>query len=96
VLFPAGNPVGQLQLGGCAGTLNGLVMLCALSTPYAADGSGFIQGGRPGFTGAVQANIQTIVAYLGSLGTSKRLGSAAYFGGPDNELPIEHMPRGGL
>ena len=86
VLFPSGAPVGQLQLGGCIGTLNGMLMGCGLGTPYAQDGSGFAQGGRPGFTGAVVANIQTIVAYLSNFVT-----------GEDGRVRLAlHLPRGGL
>jgi hypothetical protein len=48
VTSPTGNPSGALQLGPQLGTFNNLVGIAALFTPYAADGNGFLQGGRPG------------------------------------------------
>jgi hypothetical protein len=48
VTSPSGSPVGAFQVGPELGTFNNIVGLAALFTPYAANGDGFLQGGRPG------------------------------------------------
>ena len=81
--------MGSLQLGGCAGTLNGIVAFCALSTPFASDGSGYVQGGSPGLTLAVAVNVQAIVANFAQL-----TGHSAGRMGVDSSSDLN--PRGGL
>ena len=55
---------GSVQVGGILGTMNDILGLGVLSTPWAADGSGYIQGGRPGATFAAVVNVQALVAQL--------------------------------
>jgi hypothetical protein len=87
VALPGSNPVGQFQIGGEIGTLNGVIGLGILSTPYAADGSGFAQGGHPGTTFAAMFNVQAIVADFAALAAKKE----------DLAVPaIPRLPRGGL
>ena len=81
-ILPGAGPVGALQIGGELGTLNGIVGLGILATPYAVDGSGFAQGGSPGTTFAAMVNVAAITAYLTS--SSPLLGAE------------ERLPRGGL
>ena len=38
---------GALQFGGKLGTLNGIIGVALLATPFSTDGSGFAQGGSP-------------------------------------------------
>ncbi len=75
---------GSLQVGGILGTMNGLIGLGALATPYAADGSGFVQGGRPGVTWAAVMNVQALVAELASAPAGRMM------------LAAPPPPRGGL
>ena len=83
VVLPGAGPVGVLQLGGEIGTLNGIIGLGILSTPYAVDGSGFAQGGNPGTTFAGMFNVAALTAYLTTPKTTA-------LGFP------ERLPRGGM
>ena len=64
VVLPGSGPVGALQIGGEIGTMNGIIGLGILTTPYTADGQGWTQGGRPGTTFAGMLNVQAIVSYF--------------------------------
>jgi hypothetical protein len=87
VALPGGaGPVGTLQLGGEIGTMNGIIGVGLLATPYTANGQGFLQGGGPGFAVAGMLNVTAIAAYLST-------GSAAAEG-KDKLTP--RLPRGGL
>lgn len=81
-MLSGGTPVGALQVGGELGTLDGIVGLGILSTPYTAAGGGWAQGGRPGTTFAGMLNISAIVAYFSPPG-----------GGTEVRM---RLPRGGL
>lgn len=48
VISPSGGPAGALQVAPMLGTMNDMFAIGPILTPYAADGSGFLQGGRPG------------------------------------------------
>ena len=78
VVLPGAGPVGELQVGGEIGTLNGIFGIAILGTPYAVDGSGFAQGGSPGTTFGAMVNVAALTAYLtsspkGELGGPERL-----------------------
>lgn len=64
VLLNGAAPAGVLQIGGEIGTLNGIIGLGILCTPYAVNGGGFLQGGNPGVTWAGVFNVQALVSYL--------------------------------
>jgi hypothetical protein len=83
VVLPGSSPVGALQLGGEIGTLNGIISLAILCTPYAVDGSGFAQGGNPGTTFGAMINVAAITSYL-------TYAAEMSLGGP------ARLPRGGL
>lgn len=80
-LFPGNTPVGQLQLGGCLGTFNGIANGCVFTTPWASNGGGWSQGGSPGATFAGMINIPALVAA---------------FGGSSATSSTFHAPRGGF
>jgi hypothetical protein len=85
VALPGSGPVGELQLGGEIGTLNGIIGLGILSTPYIAAGGGWAQGGAPGTTFAGMLNVQALVQYLTpAVATSGK------------DKAVMHLPRGGL
>ncbi len=84
VVVPASGPAGMLQAGVEVGTLNGIIGLGILFTPYTADNQGFLQGGGPGLAFAGMLNVQAIVAYFG--GTAETQGPKL----------IPRLPRGGL
>lgn len=56
VTDPGGQPAGGVQVAPTVGFLGNAVAVGPLLTPYAADGSGFLTGGRPGTSWLVAAN----------------------------------------
>lgn len=80
-VVPSGSPVGQLQLGGKIGTLNGLIGFGVLFDCVDSASHGACQGGRPGgpiFAGIL--DVQALIAYFGSIQPNT----------------TQHLKRGGL
>ena len=57
VSAPNGSPAGAVQVGPQLGLANNVVSFGPLFTPYAADGSGFLQAGRPGTAWGLNLNL---------------------------------------
>lgn len=87
VVLPGSSPVGALQVGGEVSTLNGLIGIGCLATPYTESGAGFLQGGAPGTTWAALLNIQGLVAAFGG---------ASVGGDGKDKVLAPKLPRGGL
>ena len=84
LILNGAGPAGALQLGGEIGTLNGIIGLGILATPYTANGGGFLQGGNPGVTWAGVLNVSAIAAYFETEASKAKL----------KDKP--RLPRGGL
>jgi hypothetical protein len=90
-ITPAGTAVSTLQVGGKLGTLNGIIGLAALSTPFATDGSGFAQGGSPGLILAGVVDVQAILANFENAAANLQKAKLAI-----HEAANYPLPRGGL
>lgn len=93
VVLPGSGPAGVLQLGGQIATLNGIIGLDVLSTPYTANGEGWAQGGAPGTTFGASLNVQAVVAYLthptGRTAVRQRLSRGGLGGGQPSQAQAD-------